>query len=51
MMSDAKAYGKYVDEVLSQKTPCSSTDTIRAIEHRGDFRIPFTWVSSHATFL
>ncbi|MBK7302472.1 MAG: proline iminopeptidase-family hydrolase [Saprospiraceae bacterium] len=40
MMSDAKAYGKYADEVLSKKLPATVLDTIRAIEHRKDFSNP-----------
>ena len=40
MMADAKAYGKYADEVLAKKLPAAVLDTIRAIEHRGDFSNP-----------
>ncbi|MEO8173169.1 MAG: proline iminopeptidase-family hydrolase [Sediminibacterium sp.] len=40
MMSDAVAYGKYAQDVLSKQMDPKALDTIRAIEARGDFSNP-----------
>jgi hypothetical protein len=40
MMSDAVAYGKYAQDVLSKQMDPKALDTIRAIEARGDFANP-----------
>ncbi|MBK8503540.1 MAG: proline iminopeptidase-family hydrolase [Saprospiraceae bacterium] len=40
MMSDAKAYDQYANDVLAKKLPAAIVDTIRQIEAAGDFENP-----------